>query len=86
MADGADEEVVFGVGTKIGTRLDLQLPTIHNNSVMIWVHVHPMFRSSTFTYTGVYGLVDIIDHESRRMVHHFSYGDNHLMLTIRIWI
>lgn len=78
--DGAQEEVVFGVTTKIGPRLDLQMPKIHNNSGLLWVHAHPMFRSGTFTYTGVYGLLDIVDEHSHQLKKYFKYPDNHLML------
>ena len=78
--DGASGEVEFGENTKIGTKLELNFPVINNNSCMLWVHAHPMFRSATFVYTGVHGLVDIIDEQSKIMQEIFKYGDNHIML------
>jgi len=79
-ADGASSQVEFGVGTKIGTRLDLNFPTINNNSTLLWVHAHPMLRSSPLIYTGVYGILNIIDDASAKITNKYKYPDNHIIL------
>jgi len=78
--DGATTEVVFGEGTKIGTTLSIDFPTIHNNSALLWLHAHPMFTSLSFIYAGVYGLVDIVDEASKNVTNLFHDGDNRLCL------
>jgi FtsP/CotA-like multicopper oxidase with cupredoxin domain len=77
--DGASTQVEFGPNTKIGRELNINFPKIRNNSTLLWVHAHPMFRSSTLTYTGVYGLLDIVDCVSWPVTKRFHYPDNHLM-------
>lgn len=78
--DGASGQVEFGTDTKIGTEIDMNFPIINNNSTLLWVHAHPMFRAASLTYTGVYGLLDIVDDASKDIQKEFEYGDNHLML------
>lgn len=79
-ADGADGKVVFGVGTKIGVEFDLYLPTINNNSTLLWIHAHPMFTEVGFVYTGLAGLLDIVDDVSKSVTDEFQYGDNRILL------
>ena len=70
--DGASTEVQFGVDTKIGTTLDLQFPIINNNSALLWFHAHPMFIAAAFLYTGVYGLLQIVDEISSPITNRFE--------------
>lgn len=78
--DGASTELEFGVSTKLGTNLQLNFPKITNNSALLWVHAHPMFVSSEFISSGVYGLVNIVDDQTKFIDDTFKYGDNHLMM------
>lgn len=78
--DGASGEVEFGVDTKIGTELVIPFPKFNNNSCMEWYHAHPMFISSLFVYGGVYGLVDIVEDNTKFLTDNFEYGNNHLMI------
>ena len=78
--DGASTQLEFGEDTAIGKTLDINFPTINNNSGLLWYHAHPMFRSSPFVYTGLYGILNIVDEESKHALDSFVYGDNHLIL------
>lgn len=78
--DGASTEVVFGKTTKIGTKLDLNFPTINNNSALLWLHAHPMFTETPLLTAGLKGLVDIVDDASSTVTDEFKYGDNRLLL------
>lgn len=78
--DGASTEVDFGKNTKIGTKLIIPFPKITNNSALLWVHTHPMFITSEFVYRGIFGLVEIIDEESKIMQELFQYKNNHVMM------
>jgi len=78
--DGASSEVVFGLNTKIGETLKIEFPSITNNSSMLWVHAHPMFDASKYVYSGVVGMVEIIDNETDIVNKLFDYSDNYLML------
>ena len=78
--DGASTPLEFGNATKIGTELTLNFPKITNNSSLLWVHAHPMLISSLFVYSGVYGIVDIIDDISKNVDEIFEYGNNRLIL------
>lgn len=77
--DGASTEVVFGVTTKIGTKINLNFPTINNNSALLWLHAHPMFTEINYIYAGLNGLVDIVDDESKSITDKFKYGDNRII-------
>ena len=78
--DGASAPVEFGADTKIGTKLVLNFPSIKNNSTLLWVHAHPMFLSSEFVYSGVYGLLQIVDDISQKVNDVFEYPNNHISL------
>ena len=78
--DGATAQAEFGIGTKYGTTYTMEQPPITNNSSLTWVHAHPMFRSSDFLSSGIFGSVDIIDDESRHINENFTYGENYLIL------
>lgn len=78
--DGASVETYFGIDTKIGKHLNIQFPKITNNSGLYWYHAHPMFLASLFVYSGIFGLLDIVDDEAKFLDKYFEYGNNHLML------
>ena len=78
--DGATVQSEFGIGTKYGTTYTMDQPPITNNSSFTWVHAHPMFRSSDFLSSGIFGSVDIIDDESKHINQYFKYRDNYLIL------
>ena len=78
--DGASGPVEFGVDTKIGTQLLLNFPPITNNSTLLWVHGHPMFLASELVYSGLYGLLQIVDDVSQEITEAFDYPNNHIML------
>ena len=78
--DGASGEVEFGTDTKIGKELNIRFPEITNNSALLWYHAHPMFFTSSLLYSGVLGLLDIVDDNTKFITDTFQYGDNHLIL------
>ncbi|AYV82473.1 MAG: multicopper oxidase [Hyperionvirus sp.] len=78
--DGSSLQVEFGRDTKLGIKLLLPFPEIKNNSSLLWVHANPMFLASAFVYTGVYGLLEIVDDQTEFMQEAFTYSDNHIML------
>lgn len=78
--DGATMEVYFGPKTRIGRVLNMQYPTINNNSTLLWIHAHNCFLTMEFIYSGIAGLVQIVDDISAQVTDMFQYGDNHLML------
>ncbi|CAH6419470.1 Multicopper oxidase [uncultured virus] len=77
--DGANEQMFFGKGTRIGERLNIKFP-VYDCSAMLWIHAHPMLFTSPFINSGILGLLNIIDDESAKVTDEFIYGDNHLML------
>jgi FtsP/CotA-like multicopper oxidase with cupredoxin domain len=78
--DGASSQLYFGRATQIGEELTLDFPTINNNATLLWVHAHPMFMTSPFIYSGVVGLVDVVDKESRAVQRLFRYPCNRFLL------
>jgi len=78
--DGAVGRVEFGQDTQIGNTLDINFPKITNNSSLLFVHIHPMFRTAPLLMRGLFGFVDVVDEESKFMEKYFKYSDNRLML------
>jgi len=81
--DGASCLNEFGINTKIGPTINIDFPTIHNNSGILWGHAHPMFSSSAYVQGGIKGLLQITDDISSNIDKLFDYGNNEIPLIYR---
>jgi FtsP/CotA-like multicopper oxidase with cupredoxin domain len=78
--DGTSMEDVFGHSTKLGPKVTFQFPLITNNQSLIWFHSHNMFISMELAYSGIVGLLQIVDEQTSWMNQQFKYGDNQILL------
>lgn len=78
--DGTSMEDVFGPSTQLGPKVTYQFPPITNNQSLIWFHSHNMFISMELAYSGIVGLLQIVDEPTEWLTHDFKYGDNQILL------
>ena len=79
--DGATEILSFGIATSVGPVLELNYHPVTNNSSLIWMHSHSMFLENEFVYTGIYGLIVVIDDISEKVNNNFNLYKNYFPLT-----
>ncbi|AYV76804.1 MAG: multicopper oxidase [Barrevirus sp.] len=78
--DGTSMETVFGLSTQLGPKVTFQFPKITNNQSLLWFHSHNMFISMELIYSGIVGLLQIVDDKTKWLTKMFEYPDNQLLL------
>ena len=77
--DGASSACIFGPDTEIGLT-NKSTYIMNNNSCLCWYHPHNMLNAAEYVYTGMVGLMQVVDSISKNIDDLFINNDNYLVL------